>query len=121
MPAWLKTLLYILAGVIAVGALVVGGNTLLFKNADVVQQALAAARANTRVQEELGTPVNIGWLVTGSISTQGISGDADLVIPIQGPKKGGTLYASARKGNGVWQYYTLAVDIDGNLIRLEPQ
>lgn len=121
MPVWLKSILYILAGAVVLGALIVGGDALLFKNADVVQQALASARANTRVQDELGTPIDIGWIVTGSISTQGISGDADLVIPIQGPKKGGTLYASARKGNGVWQYYTLAVEIDDKLIKLQPQ
>lgn len=121
MPALIKTILTFIAGAIALGALLVGGDTLLFKNADVTQQALAAARANVQVQEELGTPIDIGWIVTGSISTQGISGDADLIIPVQGPKKGGTLYASARKSNGIWRYYTLAVGIDGKLITLQPQ
>jgi hypothetical protein len=65
------------------------------------------------VIQSLGTPIQPGWLVTGSIQEQGLSGDASLVIPISGPRGSGTLYASAREGNGVWQYYTLAVKIDG--------
>jgi hypothetical protein len=93
------------------GALVLTTNS--FKSNDVTQQALARARSNAAVVDALGTPIEIGWLITGSLSTQGISGDADLVIPISGPKKGGILYASARRSNGVWQYYTLAVRVDG--------
>ena len=39
--------------------------------------------------------------------------DKLLVITISGPRGSGTLYAAAREGNGVWQYYTLAVKVDG--------
>lgn len=84
-----------------------------FRSSPVYTEAMAAARADSRVVQALGTPIESGWLITGSMSEQGISGDADLVIPISGPRKGGTLYASARKSNGVWQFYTLAVQVDG--------
>jgi hypothetical protein len=92
-----------------------------FKSSPVYVQAMQAARADPRVSQSMGTPIEPGWLITGSISEQGISGDANLVIPISGPRKSGTLYASARKGNGVWSFYTLAVHVDGqdNLITLE--
>ncbi len=93
------------------GALFLGSN--IFKSSEVAQEALARARADPTVVEELGAPIEMGWFVTGSISTQGLSGDADLVIPIAGPKKSGTLYASARRSDGVWQFYTLSVVIDG--------
>ena len=93
-----------------------------FRSSPVYTQALAAAQTDARVRAALGDPIQAGWFISGSLSEQGISGDADLVIPISGPLKGGTLYASARKGNGVWQFYTLAVQVDGTdrLIVLEP-
>ncbi len=84
-----------------------------FKSSPVYLEAMKAAQSDPRVLEQMGMPIQAGWFVTGSIEQQGLSGDASLVIPISGPRKGGTLYASARKGNGVWQFYTLAVQIDG--------
>jgi hypothetical protein len=84
-----------------------------FKSSPVYVEAMKAAQSDPRVAAQLGTPIQAGWFVTGSIEEQGISGDATLVIPISGSRKSGTLYASARKGNGVWQFYTLAVQIDG--------
>lgn len=92
-----------------------------FKSSPVYLQAMDAARSDARVVQSLGQPIESGWFITGSISEQGLSGDANLVIPISGPRKGGTLYASARKGDGVWQFYTLAVQVDGQdgLIILE--
>ncbi len=84
-----------------------------FKSSPVYLGAMKAAQSDSRVVEALGTPIQSGWFVAGSIREQGISGDASLTIPISGPRGSGTLYASAREGNGVWQYYTLAVKIDG--------
>lgn len=84
-----------------------------FRSSPVYTQAMDAARTDSRVVQALGTPIEAGWFIMGSLSEQGMSGDADLAIPIAGPRKGGTLYASARKGNGRWQFYTLAVRIDG--------
>lgn len=120
-----------LSGCISIIALIliivafVGGILFLitgsFKSSDVFKRAVAAAQADPAVAAELGSPIQAGWLITGSISEQGISGDADLVIPISGSRKSGTLYASARKGNGVWRFYTLAVHVDGSdrIITLE--
>ncbi|MCL4395012.1 MAG: cytochrome c oxidase assembly factor 1 family protein [Chloroflexi bacterium] len=103
--------------VILVVAMIVGGVFYLimgsFKSSPVYLEAMKAAQANPDVVQALGSPIQSGLLVTGSISEQGISGDASLVIPISGPRGNGTLYASARKGNGVWRFYTLAVQVDG--------
>ncbi len=92
-----------------------------FRSSPVFTEALKAAQADPRVVAELGTPIEAGWLIMGSLEEQGISGDASLSIPISGPRNSGTLYAAARKGNGVWQFYTLAVQINGQdrLITLE--
>ncbi len=91
----------------------IGFITNIFKSSDVYQTALAQAQSNPEVVRELGAPVQPGWFVLGSISTQGLSGDADLQIPISGPYNGGMLYASARRANGVSVFYTLAVAVNG--------
>ncbi len=85
-----------------------------FKSSPVYTEAMEAARSNPAATGALGTPIESGWWMAGSLSEQGLSGDASFVIPISGPKRGGTLYAAARKGNGIWQFYTLAVQVDGD-------
>ena len=105
-------------GAFALIAAFVGGIFYLifsgFTSSTVYVQAVNAAKADARVVQALGEPIQPGWFITGSLEEQGISGDANLVIPISGSRKGGTLYAAARKGNGVWQFYTLAVRVDGD-------
>lgn len=96
--------------------------TSTFKSSPVYLGAMKAAQSDPRVVDALGTPIQSGWFVTGSIEEQGISGDASLTIPVSGPRGSGTLYASAREGNGVWQFYTLAVRVDKSdqVITLSP-
>jgi len=86
----------------------------------VYKEALNAAQNDPQMQAALGTPIDAGVFVTGSMRTQGISGDASLNIPIHGPKWRGTLYDSARRENGEWVFYTLAVEVDstGELITI---
>lgn len=104
-------------GVVLVIGLCAGGMffmiTGVFRGSDVYQEALATAQNDAEVQAALGTPIEAGWFTMGSMETQGLSGTADLQIPIHGPNAGGTLYVGARRENGVWQYYTLSVAVDG--------
>ncbi|HKY05603.1 MAG TPA: cytochrome c oxidase assembly factor Coa1 family protein [Blastocatellia bacterium] len=83
------------------------------KSSDVYQQALTKAKSNPAVTRELGEPIEPGWLVSGSINVNNGSGDANLSIPVSGPKKGGTVYALATKKQGRWEFSTLEVEVDG--------
>ena len=117
--------LAILGGLALIAAFIGGIFYLIFSSftsSPVYIQAVNATKNDSRVVQALGEPIQPGWFITGSIEEQGISGDANLVIPISGSRKNGTLYASAREGNGVWQFYTLAVRVDGDneLITLNP-
>jgi len=87
----------------AVVGLVMGA----FRSSYVYQEALARARANPAVIEQLGTPIEPGRFVSGSISVSGASGEADLSIPVSGPKGRGTLYARASKRAGEWHFSML--------------
>ncbi len=64
-----------------------------------------------RIAHGLGTPVEVGLLTTGNISTSGSSGEADLAIPISGPKGGATVYVVASKSEGEWIFSTLVVGL----------
>ena len=47
------------------------------------------------------------------MQTSGSSGEADLMVPITGPKGEGKLYVMAEKQGGVWQYELLQVELAG--------
>ena len=92
------------------------------KQTDVYQTALARAKADQRVTNALGTPIEEGWLLSGNTEVSGSSGKADLTIPISGPKGKGTIYAVATKSAGEWTYSKLVVKIDstGETIDISP-
>jgi hypothetical protein len=112
--------------------LVAGGAFLAFiilvvfgamKQSDAYKMAVARAKADSRVVTALGTPIAEGWWLSGNTNVNGSSGDADISIPISGPKGKGTIYAVATKSAGEWTYSKLQVKIDstGETIDLGPQ
>ena len=83
------------------------------KSSDAYKQAVARARANPTVVEKLGTPIAEGYFVSGNINVQNDSGNADLQIPISGPKGKAVIHAVAVKSAGQWEYSRLTVTIEG--------
>jgi hypothetical protein len=83
------------------------------------KQALARARANPKVIEKFGQPIEPGWLVSGSFNSSGSSGDANIAIPIHGPKAKGTIYVVAKKSAGEWNFETLKVEVEGESKRID--
>jgi hypothetical protein len=61
----------------------------------------------------LGTPINGGFLVAGSVNLSGGTGQANLAIPMQGSKASRTLYVEARQSAGTWTHSTLTVRPNG--------
>ena len=110
-------------GMIAVVAVVIVLIVTLFfgalKSSDVYKQALAKAQANPTVISELGEPIEAGFFMSGSINVNGSSGDADIAIPISGPKKSATIYAVARKSAGEWKYSRLEVEVPNRPARID--
>jgi hypothetical protein len=86
----------------------------LMKSSEPFKHAMERANASEQVQVALGTPVEPGMFIMGSINTSGASGNASLAIPVSGPKGGGTLYVEARKSAGTWTYSTLEANIPGH-------
>lgn len=90
-----------------------------FQHSEFYAQALQRARANPRVAQKFGKPLQAGWLATGKLNTSGSSGDADISIPVSGPKGKGTLYVVAKKSAGVWTIVTLQVEVTGEAERID--
>jgi len=91
----------------------------MIKSSDVYKDALATAQAHPAVVQALGSPIKAGIFVMGSMNTSGSSGQADLAIPISGPKGKGTIYAVASKSAGRWTFSRLAVEIKATKERID--
>ena len=89
------------------------------KSTDVYKDALARAKANPAVIESLGLPIKDGLFISGSTNVNGASGEADLSIPISGPKGKATIYVKAEKSLGRWNYSDLVVEIQKTGERIE--
>lgn len=108
MPAGCFSILILFVAFVGAIALIVFG---AMKSTDVYKDALARARVNSTVIEVLGSPITEGFLISGNTNVNGASGEANLSIPISGPKGKGTIYIAANKSLGRWNYTGLIVEI----------
>lgn len=84
----------------------------MLRSSEVVTAAVARAEADSRVAAVLGAPIEVGWLIGGSMNTatEG-SGSADLTIPLSGPKGRGRLRLTANQSGGEWEFSSLTFTI----------
>jgi len=59
----------------------------------------------------LGTPIKDGFFFTGNISEGNGSGNANLSIPIHGPKGSATIYVAATRNSGQWHFNRMIVQV----------
>ena len=107
----------ILIGAIGIAGLLVFVFTAI-KSSSVYREAMRRAQANPQVIARLGTPIENGWWVTGTVHINGRSGTASISFPIHGPKAGGTIHADATEENGNWTYEKLVMEGAGPPINL---
>lgn len=82
-PTLVVAILCLVGGFIAVLYLSVD---LTFRSSDVCKIAVAQATASPAVRAKLGTPLRVGHSFSGSLNLYGTSGDANLEIPVSGPR-----------------------------------
>ena len=103
--------------IVAISLLFVGGLlTLIFgaiKSTDAYKTGIRAMH-DPRVEQKLGAPVEAGWFPTGSISSNGASGSADLAIRVKGSARKGTIYVVGKKSAGEWTYQKINLRVDGD-------
>lgn len=113
-----KLLAGLLAAIFVLGIIAVLGIFSLvmssMKGSDPAKQALARARSNPAVVQQLGTPIEEGWFVSGAINVSSDSGDADLALPISGPMGKAVLHVTASKSAGTWTYSLMQASMQGS-------
>lgn len=80
------------------------------KSSEPYEVALQTATADPAVIEQLGQPIEAAFFAMGSIELKNSDGEADLSIPISGPKGKAILYVEATKQDGHWTYHKLAIE-----------
>ncbi|MHC4199391.1 MAG: cytochrome c oxidase assembly factor Coa1 family protein, partial [Planctomycetota bacterium] len=58
----------------------------LMKSSGAYKVALARVKSHPKVTAALGTPVKEGWFLTGTVNVNGSGENADVSIPLSGPK-----------------------------------
>jgi len=114
---WLVATLFLgmLVFVFGIFALIMG----VVRGSTVAKDSVAKAQSNATVVQRLGTPISEGWLLSGSVNVSSGTGDANLAVPIDGPKGKGTVYAVAHMNEGIWTYDKLQVAIEGSSERID--
>lgn len=79
----------------------------MMKSNGAYKGAVDRAHKHPEVVAALGEPLIEGFFLSGSINTVNDSGNADLSIPISGPKGAGTLRVVAEMTQGVWTFQQL--------------
>ena len=80
------------------------------KESEAYTEAIAIAQQDPRVIEVLGEPIEPGFFLSGSVNFSGSTGEADIQIPLSGPKGSATLYVVAHRSAGEWEFERLEVD-----------
>ncbi|MGH9422332.1 MAG: cytochrome c oxidase assembly factor Coa1 family protein [Thermoanaerobaculia bacterium] len=93
----------------------------VIKRTDVYREAYHRASSDPRVIAALGTPIEKGWWVFGSVRMDNDSGNANFNFPISGPKGNARVHVVA-SFNGNWTYTRLVVKPDngGDIDVLQP-
>lgn len=104
---WFQWLIIGVAGVavilVAIGSLVFT----LLKRSEPAQYALQRASVHPAAVARTGVPLEVGWVVTGSLKYSGSGGAVRLSLPVRGPKGRGTVTIRGERANGRWTYSVL--------------
>jgi len=88
----------------------------LLQNSDATKLAIKTAKSSPVLVEQIGSPMKIGWIISGNIDVTPETGSAKLSIPVSGPKGLGTLDVEAHKRAGQWHLDLLEFEKDDSSI-----
>ncbi len=95
--------------------------SLSMKATGAYKLAVKRAEADPRVTAAIGTPAKEGWFIGGSFNVNGASGNAELAVPLSGPRAKGTIYLVAMESAGEWTFSTLVFQLDSSGQRINLQ
>lgn len=89
------------------------------KSSDAYVGALERVRTAPAVTAALGTPLEEGYFVRGTIHVSGPTGLAELAIPVAGPKGRAMIYVEATRRQGEWHFDHLIVAVERTRARID--
>jgi hypothetical protein len=123
MPTWKIVTSVLTVFVVGVALFVVGLLATIersFRSSAAYAMAMDRAQGSECVIKTLGQPLIAKGFISGNLNTNNDAGDADLDIPIHGPKAGGNLHVEAKKTSGRWTINSLTVEHSNGQIQLAP-
>jgi hypothetical protein len=113
---WFVPLVIVLPIIVCCGGIttIMGVAFGAIKSSEPYKYAVAQAEANPQVVAALGTPIKTGFMVSGNINLNNDAGNADLSIPVSGPKGSGTIHVVGTKTGGVWTYNSVTFQAAGS-------
>ena len=90
---------------------VIFGVSELMTNSDPYKDALAKVKQDDYVIEILGEPIETNGIMQGNLSYKNNVGDANISVPIKGPKGEARVYVVGTKTNDQWEYSEMYVII----------
>ena len=85
----------------------------VMKSSEPYKHAVQVVTHDPQALQALGSPVEIGSLVSGSTNETNGIGQANLSIPVHGSAHAGKLYLIAEKSGAEWEYQKLQLWVDG--------
>src|SRR5258708_18000676 len=86
----------------------------IVKSSEPYKHGVQVVTHDPHALRALGSPVEIGSLVSGSTNETGASGEANLAIPVHGSAHAGQLYVIAEKSGPEGEYKKLQLWGDGD-------
>lgn len=100
----------LVTGIFGFGLLTLEISYRMLKQTPVMTEALARINSDFRVEKALGTPLRLGWAVTGELEDLPDQGTARMEFSLQGPKGFAQVTLRAEKSpTGTWRYLLLEV------------
>ena len=90
---------------------VIFGVSELMTNSDPYKDALAKVKQDDYVIEILGEPIETNGIMQGKLSYENNVGNANISVPIKGPKGEARVYVVGTKTNDQWEYSEMYVII----------
>lgn len=115
---WAIAGVVVFVSIIAFVSLSIVSTLLILRQIEPVQASFKMIQDQPEVQTAFGPEITLGFWVSGSISTTGPSGSANLSYSIQGSQDAGTVYVEAHKELGEWVYDALVIERDSDHQRL---
>ncbi len=80
----------------------------MMRSSGACQEAVARIASAPAIVQALGSPIETGWFVTGTLDP---GRRAEMTIPVSGPRGRARIHVDASKTKGKWNFTTLTVKL----------